>query len=191
MTLFSVPNAEASDWGFWHQFGYNTQSKNLEANYNEEERIQATIFPLIESAIGCKLTQEARAMPFGNNWFFTGEYACRKDSNRFNSNSYLLLNAPLQWINMIFTVFLGGWIARKIIMTFIEVMIDKSTGKESIIGYVLLIAVAFAFLLPIYKSSDDQNAKADTTLAMMSVYTGFAVTYSYGSYALHLSLIHI
>ncbi|MQU04432.1 MULTISPECIES: hypothetical protein [Pseudomonas] len=186
MTLFSVPNAEASDWGFWHQFGYNTQSKNLEANYNEEERIQATIFPLIESAIGCKLTQEARAMPFGNNWFFTGEYACRKDSNRFNSNSYLLLNAPLQWINMIFTVFLGGWIARKIIMTFIEVMIDKSTGKESIIGYVLLIAVAFAFLLPIYKSSDDQNAKADTTLAMMSVYTGFAVTYSYGSYALHV-----
>lgn len=116
LTFSSLP-AHAADWSLTNLGGLNTQSKNLEASYNKEERTQATIFPLLESMIGCPLTQEVRAYPFGKNWFFTGDYECLKDSNRFNSSVYKMLNGPIHWLAVIFGALLSAVVVRKAIMT--------------------------------------------------------------------------
>lgn len=184
LTFSSLP-ANAADWSLTNLGGLNTQSKNLEASYNKEERTQAVIFPLLESIIGCPLTQEVRAYPFGKNWFFTGDYECLKDSNRFNSSVYKMLNGPIHWLAVIFGALLSAVVVRKAIMTIIEVMITKTqtVEKKATIGYVLLITVVVLFLVPIYKS--EENGKKDTNFMMMSIYTTFAATYQYGSYILH------
>jgi len=184
LTFSSLP-AHAADWSLTNLGGLNTQSKNLEASYNKEERTQAIIFPLLESMIGCPLTQEVRAYPLGRSWFFTGDYECLKDSNRFNSSVYKLLSGPIHWLAVLLGALLLTVFVRKVIMLIIEFMITKTrtVEKKEIVGYALLITVVVLFLVPIYKS--EENGKKDTNFMMMSIYTTFAATYQYGSYILH------
>ncbi|KTB91618.1 hypothetical protein AO073_01725 [Pseudomonas syringae ICMP 11293] len=178
-------NANAAEWNLHNPMGALIASKNLEANYNEQERIQANLFPMLESAIGCRLTNDIRAMPVDQGWFFTGQYKCQGASNKYNSNVHVILNAPIHWFFQVIMAFLAGWIARRIILMLVDLAKGEGESGSSVASYFIMVIIAALLLIPIYKSSDEINAKKDTNLITMSYYTIYAISYTYGSYVLH------
>ncbi|WP_122324511.1 hypothetical protein [Pseudomonas coronafaciens] len=183
--VFLSTNASASEWSILKPWGAILASKNLEANYNEQERIQANLFPMLESAIGCKLTNDIREMPLEQSWFFTGTYKCQGASNKYNSNVNVILNGPIHWFFQVIMAFLGGWVTRRIILMFVDAARGEGESASSIATYVVMVIVAILLLIPLYKSSDEINAKKDTNLITMGYYTIYAIGYTYGSYYLH------
>ncbi|MFI3044453.1 hypothetical protein [Pseudomonas coronafaciens] len=184
--VFLSSSANASQWSLLHPWGAIDASRDLEASYTQLERIQANLFPSLESAIGCRLTTDIREMPLGQQWFFTGKYECLKASNKYNSNVHVILNGPLHWFFQVLLAFLGAWVARRILLSFLEYMKGDGESAGSFTKYILFVIIAAMLLIPLYKSSDEQNAKKDTNLVTMAYYTGYAITYTFGSYAMHL-----
>lgn len=182
---FLSTTASASEWSILKPWGAINASKNLEANYNEQERIQANLFPMLESAIGCKLTNDIRAMPLGQGWFFTGQYKCQGASNKYNSNVHVILNSPIHWFFQVIMAFLASWVLRRLMLMIIDLAKGEGESGSSFTSYAVMVIVAVLLLIPLYKSSDEVNAKKDTNLITMGYYSIYAIGYTFGSYYLH------
>lgn len=182
-------------WGISSPFGYNTASKNLEVSYNDYERKQALVFPMLESVLGCNMVQIIRNGPFDYHWFFTGEYKCLGASNLFNSDSWRMYTGPVYLIVVFFFAIFGGLVLRLPLMGAFEAMISAGESEEEkkrqrpsdLIGHVVLIAFVVMSLVPIYKS-DPEAEKNDTNLLMVMSYTAVAWALQAGNFNLQAIL---
>ncbi|RMV80658.1 hypothetical protein [Pseudomonas amygdali] len=192
---FSADFEIGKDWGATSMNGYNTASRNFEANYNDYERNQALVFPLLESVLGCHMTKIVHDGPFDTHLFFNGEYKCLGASNLFNSDTYRLYMGPIYLIVVFFTAIFAGSAFRVLIMAIFEAMISigqsqndkKEYTRAEIIGYFMLFAFVVVCLLPIYKS-DPEAENEDTNMLMVAGYTAIAWGLQAGNFNLHALL---
>lgn len=178
---FSADFEIGKDWGATSMNGYNTASKNLEANYNDYERKQALVFPLLESVLGCHMTKIIHDGPFDTHLFFNGEYKCLGASNLFNSDTYRLYMGPIYLIVVFFTAIFAGLAIRIPLMAFFEAMISigqpdngkKGHTRAEILGHCMVITFVVLSLFPIYKS-DPEAEWEDTNMLMVATYSAIA-----------------
>jgi hypothetical protein len=192
---FSADLEIGKDWGITSPVGYNNASKNLEVNYNDYERKQALVFPLLESVLGCHMTQIVHDGPFDTHMFFTGEYKCLGASNLFNSETYRLYMGPIYLIVIFFTAIFAGLAFRIPLMAIFEAMIsvgqpDSEKRKQKrgeTVGHFVLIGFVILCLIPIYKS-DPEAESEDTNMLMVAGYTAIAWGLQAGNFNLQALL---
>jgi len=180
-SAFAADLEIGKDWGISSPVGYNTASKNLEVNYNDYERRQALVFPLMESVLGCHMTQIIHDGPFDTHLFFTGEYKCLGASNLFNSDTYRIYMGPIYLIVVFFSAVFAGLAIRIPLMAIFEAMISigqpdkdkREMTRSEIVGHLILISFVILSLVPIYKS-DPEAENNDTNMLMVAGYTAIA-----------------
>ncbi|GKQ45051.1 hypothetical protein [Pseudomonas syringae] len=192
---FSADLEIGKDWGLTSPVGYNTASKNLEVNYNDYERKQALVFPLMESVLGCHMTQIVHDGPFDTQIFFTGEYKCLGASNLFNSETYRLYMGPIYLIVIFFTAIFAGLAIRIPLMAIFEAMISvgqpesqkRKQKRGETVGHFVLIGFVILCLIPIYKS-DPEAENEDTNMLMVAGFTAIAWGLQAGNFNLQALL---
>ncbi|WP_122341480.1 hypothetical protein [Pseudomonas caricapapayae] len=173
-------DTDVESWSVMHPQGFNTASKNLEANYNEYERKQALAFPLLESVLGCNIVQDIRSGPVDYHWFFTGDYKCLGASNQFNTDNWRLFLGPVFMLVKFFSFIFAGLIIRIPLTWIFELMINKAQSEEDkqnskpsdTVTNVILLFFVIVSLIPLYKS--DKEKDADVNIMMMTTYTTIA-----------------
>lgn len=171
---------DVESWGISNPHGFNTASRNLEANYNEYEQKQALAFPLLESVLGCNIVQSIRSGPVDYHWFFTGEYKCLGASNQFNTDNWRLFLGPVFMLVKFFSFIFGGLLVRIPLTGVFELMLSTAESEEEkrnskpsdTISHVLLLFFVIVSLIPLYKSDKDKDA--DVNILMMTTYTTIA-----------------